>query len=132
LGHKFIRPSFDNSLFLDQKIVHSDYVRRWQKPGDELITDVPAFTYPNNGGASEVYQSSSIMVENAGQIKLRDIQVSLQLPKLASYGLKNLRIYAYLQHVGTIWAGNKKGIDPEYGSSVPDPLMCSLGLNFNL
>ena len=132
LGHKFIRPSFDNALFLDQNIGHPDYANRWQNPGDELKTDVPVFTYPNNGAASEVYQSSSVMVENAGQIKLRDIQMNLQLPQLGRYGLKNLRIYAYFQNVGTIWRGNKKGIDPEYGSSVPDQLMSSLGLNFNL
>ncbi|AIM36821.1 hypothetical protein KO02_08990 [Sphingobacterium sp. ML3W] len=132
LGHRFIRPSFDNALFLDQNIGHTDYVRRWKKSGDELVTNIPSFTYPNNSSASEVFRSSSIMVENAGQIKFRDIQMSLQLPQLRPYGLKNLSVYGYIQNVGTIWRGNKKGIDPEYGSSVPDPLMCSLGLNFNL
>lgn len=132
LGHKFIRPSFDNYLFLDQKIGHSDYVQRWKKTGDELITVVPSFTYPGNSSASDVFRSSSVLVENAGQIKLRDIQISMQLPQLQSYGLKNLRIYGYIQNVCTIWRGNKKGIDIEYGSWYPDPLMCSLGLNFNL
>ncbi|MEJ5145377.1 SusC/RagA family TonB-linked outer membrane protein [Sphingobacterium sp. MYb388] len=132
LGHKFMRNSFYNNTFLDMRVGHPEYVNRWKKTGDELLTDVPAFTYPNNGTGSEVYKSSSIMVENAGQIKLRDIQISLQLPQLASYGLKNLRIYGYIQNVGTVWRGNKKGIDPEYGSWVPDPLMCSVGLNFNL
>ena len=132
LGHKFIRSSFYNNTFLDLKVGHPDYALRWQKPGDEMLTDVPAFTYPNNPTGSDIYKSSSVMVENAGQIKLRDIQISLQLPQLASYGLKNLRIYGYFQNVGTIWRGNKKGIDPEYGSWVPDPLMLSFGLNFNL
>ena len=132
LGHKFIRPSFYNATFLDMKVGHPDYALRWKKAGDELITDVPSFTYPNNSAGSEVYKSSSVMVENAGQIKLRDIQCSLQVPQLAIYGLKNLRVYGYIQNVGTVWRGNKKGIDPEYGSWVPDPLMCSFGLNFNL
>ncbi|MEN5379207.1 SusC/RagA family TonB-linked outer membrane protein [Sphingobacterium kitahiroshimense] len=132
LGHKFIRPSFDNQIFLNMNLGHPDYANRWQKPGDELITDVPAFTYPNNGAGSDVYRSSSVMVENAGQIKLRDIQCSLNLPQLAVYGFKNMRVYGYIQNVGTIWRGNKKGIDPEYGNWIPDPLMCSLGLNFNL
>jgi len=132
LGHKFIRSSFYNDTFLDLGFGHPDYALRWQKPGDELITDVPAFTYPNNATGSQVYKSSSVMVENAGQIKLRDIQCSLALPKMARYGLKNVRIYTYFQNIGTIWRGNKKGIDPEFGNWVPDPLMCSFGLNFNL
>ncbi|ERJ58988.1 SusC/RagA family TonB-linked outer membrane protein [Sphingobacterium paucimobilis] len=132
LGHKFIRTSFVNSEFLDQRFGHMDYQTRWQKPGDELWTDVQAFTYPNNNTASDFGRSISSRVENAGQIKLRDIQLSVQLPRLAYYGFKNLRLYAYLQNLGTLWHANKRGIDPEYGKMYPDPMMTSFGLNFNL
>ncbi len=132
LGHKFLRTSFINSEFLTQRYGHTDYQHRWQKPGDELWTDVPAFTYPNNATGSDMYRASSALVEDAGQIKLRDIQMGVQLPALARYGLKNMRIYAYLQNLGTIWRANKNGIDPEYGTWYPDPFMASFGLNFNL
>ncbi|PTX11841.1 SusC/RagA family TonB-linked outer membrane protein [Sphingobacterium faecium] len=132
LGHKFIRPTFSNDAFLNYGSGHPDYQLRWQKPGDELVTDVPAFTYPNNANGSRMYVSSAALVENAGQIKLRDIQCSLELPAMSKYGFKSFRIYSYIQNVGTIWRANKKGIDPEFGSWYPDPLMCSLGLNFNL
>ncbi|MDR2284773.1 MAG: SusC/RagA family TonB-linked outer membrane protein, partial [Sphingobacterium sp.] len=112
---------------------HTDYQYRWQKPGDELWTDVPAFTYPNNSAGSDMYRKSSVLVEDAGQIKLRDIQISLQLPSLARFGLKNMRVYVYLQNLGTIWRANKNGIDPEYGNNwYPDPMMTSMGVNFNL
>jgi len=131
LGHKFLRTSFINSEFLNQRYGHTDYQYRWQKPGDELWTDVPAFTYPNNAGGSDLYRSSSALVENAGQIKLRDIQLSLHLPQLAKYGFRNMRLYGYVQNVGTIWLANKRGIDPEYGTWYPDPLMTSFGLNFH-
>ncbi len=132
LGHKFLRTTFNNYSFLNLGAGHSDYAQRWQKPGDELITDVPAFMYPSNASASSIYASSSALVENAGQIKLRDIQCSILLPQLVKYGFKNLRIYGYIQNVATLWRANKLGIDPEYGSWIPDPLMTSIGLNFNL
>lgn len=132
LGHKFIRTTFNNYSFLNVGAGHADYAYRWQTPGDEQHTDVPAFIYPSNSAASNIYVSSSALVENAGQIKLRDIQCSLQLPHLAKYGFKNMRIYSYVQHVATLWRGNKKGIDPEFGKWIPDPMMLSFGLNFNL
>ncbi|MBB2951142.1 SusC/RagA family TonB-linked outer membrane protein [Sphingobacterium sp. JUb56] len=131
LGHKFLRNSFDNTLFLNNDIGHKDYELRWQKPGDELTTDVPVFTYPANLG-SQVYMRSSALLANGGQIKLRDIQLSLDMPFVNKFKLKNCRIYAYVQNVGTIWRANKWGIDTEYGFNIPDPIMSSLGFNFNL
>lgn len=131
LGHKFLRNSFDNNLFLNSDIGHKDYALRWQNPGDELTTDVPAFNYPANLG-SQVYMRSSALVQNAGQIKLRDIQMSVNLPISSRFKLKNCRVYAYVQNVGTLWRANKYGIDTEYGSNTPDPIMSSLGFSFNL
>ncbi|ERJ61315.1 SusC/RagA family TonB-linked outer membrane protein [Sphingobacterium paucimobilis] len=130
LGHRFLRNSFDNLLFINNDLGHKDYALRWQKEGDELRTDVPAFSYPANLG-SQVYMRSSALVEKAGQIKLRDIQVSVGLPFAHRYRLNNCRVYGYLQNVGTIWRANKKGIDPEYGFGLPEPLMASFGLSFN-
>ncbi|WP_400262955.1 hypothetical protein ACFX5U_07730 [Sphingobacterium sp. SG20118] len=131
LGHKFLRNSFDNNLFLNSDIGHKDYALRWQKSGDELKTDVPAFKYPANLG-SQVFMRSSALLENGGQIKLRDIQMSIDIPFASSFKLKNCRVYAYVQNVGIIWRGNKLGIDTEYGSNIPDAMQSSLGLSFNL
>ncbi len=132
LGHVFLRSSFNNANFIARGIGHSDYAYRWQKAGDELTTDVPAFMYPNNALASQFYEGSSALVENAGQIKLRDIQVSVNLTQRPHFPLKNCRVYAYIQNVGTLWRANKKGIDPEYGRSIPEPLSTSIGFSFNL
>ncbi|WP_400261327.1 SusC/RagA family TonB-linked outer membrane protein [Sphingobacterium sp. SG20118] len=130
LGHKFLRNSFDNNLFLNSNIGHKDYAFRWQKPGDELGTDVPIFQYPADLG-SQVFMRSSALLENGGQIKLRDIQLSLNVPFANKFKLKNCRVYAYVQNVGVIWRGNKLGIDTEYGSNIPDAMQSSLGLSFN-
>lgn len=132
LGHVFLRNSFNNDFFLSNGLGYADYGDRWQKPGDELHTDVPAFTYPNDRSASTVYRNSSALVENGSQIKLRDIQLSLRLPVLARYGFKNCRLYTYFENIGTLWQASKRKIDSEYGIHIPDPKMYSLGLNFNL
>jgi len=95
-----------------------------------LHTDVPVFKYPANYFASYFYNFSSALVEPADQVKLRDIQLGYY-PKLpARYGLKDLRLYAYINNICTLWRANKLGIDPEFGSSSPDPLACSLGISF--
>ncbi|MFD2903807.1 SusC/RagA family TonB-linked outer membrane protein [Sphingobacterium anhuiense] len=132
LGHKFLRSSFNNRYFIDNGIGHTDYSLRWQKPGDEKITNVPAFTYPNNLYASDLYYISSPLVESASQVKLRDIQLSYGFNSLKRVGLKNARLYAYIQNPGTIWRANKLGLDPEFGEAIPDPMSVSLGINFNL
>ncbi|GGH10434.1 SusC/RagA family TonB-linked outer membrane protein [Sphingobacterium alkalisoli] len=131
LGHVFLRRSFSNDRFVNGGVGHSDYAIRWQKPGDENITDVPAFAYPASANASRVYERSSALVENAGHIKLRDVQLSVQVPAAERLRIKNCRLYAYLQNLGTVWFANDLGIDPEYGSSAPDAFMASLGLSFN-
>ncbi|MNT66233.1 hypothetical protein D3C72_2042830 [compost metagenome] len=71
-------------------------------------------------------------MEDGGQIKLRDIQLTVNLPFASNFKLKNCKIYGYVQNIGTIWRANKWGIDSEYGPSIPDPLMSSLGFSFNL
>ncbi|WP_164111981.1 MULTISPECIES: SusC/RagA family TonB-linked outer membrane protein [Sphingobacterium] len=132
LGHKFLRRSFSNADFINSGFGHRDYAVRWQKAGDESHTDVPAFTYPHNSYASQVYLASTALATDGSIVKLRDIQLTVNMPFLSRYGLKNCRSYAYFQNIGTIWRANKYGIDPEYGFNIPDPIMSSLGLSFNL
>ncbi|QIH33834.1 SusC/RagA family TonB-linked outer membrane protein [Sphingobacterium sp. DR205] len=129
LGHKFLRRSFDNQFFIDQGIGHADYTLRWQNPGDELKTDVPAFNYPNALFSSDFYRASSALVSSASQVKWKDIQFSWQLPKRGKMPVKSARIYAYVQNICTIWRANKWGIDPDFGTNMPIPRMYSIGIN---
>ncbi|WP_293924786.1 SusC/RagA family TonB-linked outer membrane protein [Sphingobacterium sp. UBA6320] len=132
LGHKFTRKSFDNQFFIDGGLGHSDYGLRWQKPGDEIFTDVPAFTYPNNAVASEFYRGSSALVSSASQIKLKDIQLSWQFSQLRHLPIKNARLYLYAQNIATLWRANKWNIDPDFGSNIPFPTSYAIGFNCNL
>ena len=133
LGHKFLKTSFNAQQFIDNGVGHSDYANRWQKPGDEERTDIPAFTYPNNLFASQLYYASSVLVQNASWIKLRDLQVSYNFSNRKSFPLKGARVYAYAQQIGMLWSANAYGLDPEFGGrTAPDPFALSFGFNFNL
>jgi len=128
LGHKFMRKSINYSTLLTNHVGHADYAKRWQKPGDEKITDVPVFTYPVNAQEANFYMYSAALVSPADQIKWRDIQIGYS-PK--NRWLKDLRVYAYAANIMSIWRANKWGIDPEFGNNPPDPLAGSLGLSFS-
>ncbi|VTR34743.1 SusC/RagA family TonB-linked outer membrane protein [Sphingobacterium thalpophilum] len=127
LGHKFMRKSIDYSALITGFVGHSDYALRWQNPGDELRTNVPAFNYPANYNADYFYNYSSALVASADQIKWRDLQLGFN-PIVK--GLQDCRIYLYCNNIMKIWRANKYGIDPEFGNNPPDPFACSLGLSF--
>lgn len=132
LGHKFQRTSFENYRFVSMGAGHADFAKRWQKPGDELHTNVPALSYPANMFATNFYAFSSALVTPADQIKLRDLQLSYSFGSIKKIGIQNLNIYGYAQNITTLWRANKYGIDPEFGFNWPDPLTISLGLNLTL
>jgi len=132
LGHKFQRTSFENYRFVNMGAGHADFAKRWQNPGDEMHTDVPALSYPANMYATNFYAFSSALVSPADQIKLRDLQLSYSFGNLKKLNIQNLNVYAYAQNIGTIWRANKYGIDPEFGTNWPDPLAISLGVNLTI
>ncbi|WP_179412694.1 SusC/RagA family TonB-linked outer membrane protein [Mucilaginibacter sp. E4BP6] len=112
-----------------------DYSQRWQKTGDELHTNVPSVIYPSDPNRNEFYQYSSILVDNADNIRLQDIRVSYNLTKKEWHNMpfKSLQIYGYASNLGIIWRANKFGIDPDVPSvdshSYPNPFSLSLGFN---
>jgi len=129
LGHKFRRLSFDSNGFWDREVGHKDYELRWQKPGDELHTNVPALTYPLSYNESQFYAYSAALIEPADQIKLRDIQLGYNLSSLNKKLFKEFRVYGYVNNICTIWRANKLGLDPEFGQTYPDPRSYSLGFS---
>jgi hypothetical protein len=136
LGYYFRRPSVNYSqLFSGSAYMpDADFADRWQKPGDESKTNVPAMIYPDNPLRDQVYQLSSILIDNADNVRLKDISLGYdinkkQFPKLP---FSNIRIYAYINNIGILWKANKDGIDPDTvpsGSIIyPNPRTYSLGL----
>ncbi|MBB6108716.1 TonB-linked outer membrane protein, SusC/RagA family [Mucilaginibacter lappiensis] len=109
----------------------ADYDKRWQVPGDELRTNIPALTYPLNDAQNGFFQGSSFLVEKADNIRLQDIRLSYNLRMAkGSPVLKNLQIYAYLNNIGIIWKATKQNIDPDYlYAPYGDPKTLSLGIS---
>lgn len=117
--------------------MNEDFNRRWQKPGDEIATNVPSVIYDQNLNRNAFYQSSEALVEKGDHIRLQDISVSYDFNKLILKKLpfSSLQIYSYVNNLGILWRANKHGIDPdvsEYNylgyNLYPNPTTISFGI----
>jgi TonB-linked SusC/RagA family outer membrane protein len=139
-GYYFRRPSLDYNKLLGfgDAIGQADYNKRWKKPGDERLTNVPALVYPANSPRNDFYTFSEILLEKADHIRLLDIQLSYEMKslKISSWRIPSVKLYGYIKNLGILWKANHYGIDPDFvpGSTspvFPDPKTFSLGLNVN-
>ncbi|RAJ08880.1 TonB-linked SusC/RagA family outer membrane protein [Chitinophaga skermanii] len=105
------RPNFQNAnypvYFLD----------RWKKPGDEQITNIPAFVTNESLSYTrrdvDYFIRGDVNVVKADYLKLRDVTLSYTLPATAVQFLKlqSLSIYCQASNF-LIWTANGK-IDPD-------------------
>ncbi len=109
---------------------YSDYVNRWQKPGDEQWTTVPSFVYPTNSYRDWFYQYSEVKILKGDHLRLRDIRLSYDFSSMFKSKSIQLSAFAYGQNLAIIWRKNKEGIDPQMITGrYPDPKMYSFGFN---
>jgi len=126
---------FSGSNYGSGRYQLSGYTERWQKPGDEYTTTIPALFYPQNPNMSAFFLFSSALVERGDHVRLQDIRLTKYVfnKRSAASSLKRSSVFLYASNLGILWRKNKLGIDPNYGPSVvPQPLSCSIGLNLNL
>jgi hypothetical protein len=116
----FFRKSYFSSTSLIAGTGHSDFEKRWQKPGDEKFTNVPAFKYPADANRDGFYAASEINVLKADNIRLQFINLSYDLNKISIKRLpfQNLQLSFNAANLGIIWKANKEGIDPDYPFSL--------------
>ncbi|MBB5645784.1 SusC/RagA family TonB-linked outer membrane protein [Pedobacter cryoconitis] len=113
----FRRPSVNyTDLYQNAIIGNIDYHKRWQKPGDELITNTPSAVYPINSARDDFYSNSSVLVEKADHIRLQDVSISytLKKSKFPFLPVSDVQLYAYVNNVGILWRANKSNIDPDF------------------
>lgn len=136
LGYYFRRSNINivrySSLFLDNTIQGAEYKDRWQKPGDEKLTNVPSVVFPViPGGNTEIrdyfYSNSEINVLKGDHIRLQEINLSYTFKK-TFWAIKNPRIYANVTNLGIVWRANKYGIDPDI-NDYPNPRTYGFGLS---
>ncbi len=126
---------YSNTLTGSQSL-NMDYFNRWQKPGDEKFTNVPAKVPVNSVNASwtysgQYYQYSTALITPGDVIRLQDISVSYFLPHSLYKRLhvQNIRIYGYARSLGIIWRANHQGLDPDYpGTLYPEPKSYAAGV----
>ncbi|MES2274977.1 MAG: SusC/RagA family TonB-linked outer membrane protein [Bacteroidota bacterium] len=111
----------------------ADYDKRWQQPGDELKTNIPALIYPLNNPQDAFYKGSSILVEKADNIRLQDLRLSYNFKGIRGNTIiRNLQVYTYINNLGLIWKATKQNIDPDYlFSAFVNPRTVSIGLSSN-
>ncbi|TDQ79752.1 SusC/RagA family TonB-linked outer membrane protein [Sphingobacterium yanglingense] len=137
LGYYFRRESISYPSLFSSWAVHSDYDKRWQKPGDELVTDVPAMTLPPyDSNRSLFYRFSTALVDRADHIRLQDVRLSYSFsPRLNKARTTRVELYALANQIGLIWKANKAGLDPDVYQSYGvyrDPFTISFGTRINL
>lgn len=117
-----------------------DYMKRWQKPGDEKFTNVPAKVPLSaiSGGtwsyAAAYYQYSKALITPGDVIRLQDISLSYSLPHslLTHWAIQGIRIYGYARSLGILWRANHQGLDPDYpGTIYPAPKSYSAGVQID-
>jgi TonB-linked outer membrane protein, SusC/RagA family len=130
-GYFFRRTSIDYlELFLESSSGHPDFALRWKNPGDEVHTNIPSLVYPEDPDRSFFFKYSEILIERGDHIRLQDIQLlyDFDRKRRKKWPMKSFIVYLYANNLGIIWKANKKGIDPDYLSEIPNPKSIALGV----
>ncbi|OJZ01248.1 SusC/RagA family TonB-linked outer membrane protein [Sphingobacterium sp. 40-24] len=100
---------------------HGDYYARWQNPGDEENTNVPAMIYPGNINADSYYRNSSVLVSKGDHIRLQDIRLGYTFKPeiLRNLHISTMNLFAYINNVTLLWRANKNNIDPDFPFTKP-------------
>lgn len=134
-GYYFRKNAIDYGLlFSNTPQTSSDYALRWQNPGDEQRTSVPAMVYPDNTNRDAFYRYSSVLVDKGDHIRLQFVNLAFNI--MDGHGrhhdaIKNLDGFINLNNAGLIWKANKDGIDPDYPNTLPPPATISFGIKAN-
>lgn len=133
-GHHFRRNSISpgQEYVVNAPVYHMDYFKRWQKPGDEAITNVPAWA--DSYGAFQrdyLYKYSEILVTRGDHVRIQDATLSYTFERhnLRKLNLEQLRFFVYARNIGILWRANRNSIDPDYNNAdYTMPRSMALGL----
>jgi TonB-linked SusC/RagA family outer membrane protein len=133
-GYYFRRPALNYSALFYNWKGDADYANRWQHPGDEEHTNVPALIYPDNPLRDNLYTLSTATVERGDNIRLQDAQLGYTLKKsdVKKLPFEEAELYAYAANLGILWRANKQKLDPDYAGLLSPAPHISLGIRFHL
>jgi TonB-linked SusC/RagA family outer membrane protein len=129
LGYYAKKSTISHSNLVSNGSGHSDFGRRWQKPGDENNTSVPAFVYPVNAARDNFYSLASVNAYKADNVRLDNISLSYKLQRRGEASFLNrMELFLNLQNVAIFWKASSKIADPDYEGGIPPIRTLSLGL----
>ena len=115
-GYYFRRQSINYTNLFNPWIGHSDYSLRWQKPGDESITNVPSLVYPAISNRDAFYAGSEILVDRGDNIRLQYINLSYDVEHFSKhFPVKRVKAFIIFNNPGILWRANKEKLDPVSG-----------------
>ncbi|WP_316836971.1 SusC/RagA family TonB-linked outer membrane protein [Pedobacter nutrimenti] len=132
LGYYFRRNSFTSTGIAGTDYSYGDYEARWQKPGDENHTTVPALVYPSADKREDFYRYSDILVEKADNICLKDIRLDYTFLQKSRLPFKYLNVFTYIDNVGILWRANHYHLNPDYPKRIPEVRTIAFGLRAGL
>lgn len=113
--------------------VFSDWVSRWQQPGDELLTDVPRTTSPNET-QTPLYlylDESDRNTDDATTIRLQQVNLTYRFPDNLAKKLAMQNLSMSLQGDNLyVWNFNKWDVDP-ISRTIPIPPTFTLNVTAN-
>jgi len=128
--YSFRRSSINYSTLFNSWYGHKDFTNRWQKPGDEKITDVPSIPTGINTNRDLFYANSEVLIEKGDHIRLQDVTLSYDLSRnqWSKLPVKEIQLYIYLNNIGILWRANDLDLDPEFPiGGIPLPRSISFG-----
>ncbi|WP_316846856.1 SusC/RagA family TonB-linked outer membrane protein [Pedobacter psychrodurus] len=134
LSYSLVRKSIDYTLLFRGAYQQADYEIRWQKPGDELGTNVPSLIYPSNNNRNDFYQGAEVLVEHGDHIRLRDIRFAYNLNNAVTKRLpfQKLQLFVYASNLGILWRANHLNLDPDFPNTSPVRASIAFGLRATL
>lgn len=110
----FAKETIGYSDLIQNNRTHEDYYLRWQKPGDELHTNVPSFIYPADSRRDQFYRNSEINVVRGDHIRLQSINIHYDVSTLLGkrLNIKDVTVGVMLENLGILWRKNKDNLDP--------------------
>ena len=124
LGHVMRKPNYWKFTGPWDENVSTDFLNRWQNPGDENSTNIPSYVPIVNESISRrnvgYFSRGDINVVSASYIKLRDITLSYGLPDniIRKIKMDALKLRLTANNI-MLWTANKDDIDPEFQGEIP-------------
>ena len=117
LGHVFRKKTIDYAeMNYSRTPPHKDFDQRWQNPGDEKTTYVPAYN-PDSGqnfNYGNYFENSDLHTLKADHIRLSAVSLNYDFNQqwLRTTFINSINMGINVQNLGILWAANKYNIDP--------------------